>query len=69
MSMKADRAIQDPDTEGDATFVCSHCKSKKPDLIGLSMAETVELDAEEFGFCSLACLVVFVRTRYIEVAA
>jgi hypothetical protein len=49
--------------------VCSQCKAEKPDRVGLSLIETDELEAEDFGFCSLACLVEFVRTRYMEAAA
>lgn len=45
---------------------CSHCRADKPDLAGLSIAETDEWEGEEYGFCGLACLVLFVRSRYMD---
>ena len=48
---------------------CDECRRYKADQVGLTLIETDELEAEDFGFCSLACLVLFVRSRYIEVAS
>lgn len=55
--------------DAEEPYRCSHCKAEKPDAAGLILAETAELEAEEFGFCTLACLVLFVRTRYMEAGA
>ena len=59
-------AVEDEDLDPPQ---CCNCKAEKPDRVGLSLIETDELEAEDFGFCSLACLVLFVRERYIEVAS
>lgn len=61
-----DQALHVADEAADR---CSHCKRQRPDRVGLSLLETDELEAEDHGFCSIACLAVFVRTRYIETAA
>ncbi len=45
--------------------VCSQCKAETPDQVGLSLIETDELEAEDFGFCSVPCLVTFVQDRYL----
>jgi hypothetical protein len=43
---------------------CSHCRAERPDRVGLSLLETDELEADEWGFCSVPCLVAFVRDRW-----
>lgn len=48
---------------------CDHCGLAGPDRAGLTVARDDQAVAEEFGFCSLACLVLFVRARYIETPA
>lgn len=53
----------------EASDRCSHCKRQRPDRVGLSLLETDDLEAEDFGFCSIPCLAVFIRSRYIETAA
>lgn len=48
---------------------CDQCGRAGADRAGLTVARDDQPYADEHGFCSLACLVLFVRTRYIEVAA
>ena len=43
---------------------CCQCGAEKPDTVGLSLIETEEEEAEEYGFCSLPCLAVFVQKHY-----
>ncbi len=53
------------DAEPEDDYVhCDQCGAEKPDTVGLSLIETEEEEAEEYGFCSLPCLVVFVRKHY-----
>ena len=47
---------------------CSQCGAEKPDTVGLSLIETEEEEAEEYGFCSLPCLAIFVRKHYSALA-
>lgn len=48
---------------------CSYCGKAGVDKVGLSIAGATPLDIEELGFCSTACLVLFVRRRFIEAVA
>jgi hypothetical protein len=45
---------------------CSHCKADAPDTVGLSLLETDAFELEEWGFCSVACMVRFVRRHWDE---
>lgn len=59
-------AAQPPGLPAD---VCSHCKAETPDQVGLSLIETDELEADDFGFCGIPCLAAFVNDRYLVPAA
>jgi hypothetical protein len=48
----------------DECIHCDQCRAEKPDTVGLSLIETEEEEAEEYGFCSLPCLVIFVQKHY-----
>jgi hypothetical protein len=61
------RAIAAAEQDDACVDTCSHCRAKAPDRVGLSLLETDELEAEDFGFCSLGCMVAFVEARYIIV--
>ena len=40
---------------------CDHCEQRRPDQYGLTTA-----DGSKYGFCSTACLAVWVRKRFVE---
>ena len=56
------------DAEDEDALECSQCRAAKPDTVGLSLIETEEEAAEEYGFCSLPCLVRFVQKHYSGLA-
>lgn len=46
---------------------CSQCGAETPDVVGLVVMDVAPgMEAEDFGFCSVACFVLHVRERYIE---
>jgi len=46
---------------------CSRCGAPVADRVGLSVLEDGQ--AVEYGFCGIACFTLYVRARWIEVAA
>ncbi len=48
--------------------VCDNCEATKPDRVGLVVDRSICAETD-YGFCSLACFVAFVRSRWIETAA
>ena len=47
---------------------CDQCGRAGADQAGISVARLDRLCPDEFGFCSLVCMVLFVRARYMEAA-
>lgn len=55
-------AAQPPGLPAD---VCSQCQAEKPDAVGLTVMDVAPcMEAEDFGFCSIPCLVIFVQKHY-----
>lgn len=44
---------------------CDQCETAGPDRIGLTVARDDQPHAAEHGFCSIACLLVYVRDHYL----
>ena len=47
---------------------CDRCKRPASDAVGLTVARLDRLTPDEWGFCSVSCMVIHVRERYIECA-
>jgi hypothetical protein len=63
------RALDAAEQDDACIDTCSRCGAKVPDRVGLSLLETDEMESDDWGFCSVPCMVRFVRDRWAEVPA
>lgn len=67
MSVMAADPTEAPVFPPPPTWSCDQCHCPLPDRVGLSVLGDDAPDDEgpsEYGFCSIACLVAFVRRRW-----
>lgn len=67
MSVATDTQVVPPsEVDADLVAPCDGCGRNRPVVVGIILLETGDQEAEDLGFCSVPCMVVKVRSRWIE---
>lgn len=56
----------EPAAAAELVGTCDGCGRHRPIVAGILLLGTEDLEPEDFGFCTEACLVVFARRRWME---